>query len=194
MRKIAACCLVLLLTHTFLQFASEVSSAKPLGEIRATGPSPEIGNYRSWLRVNPEPLRLPASLDLLCKAPTAEAAIETSRNPHRQKFFTVYVNAIGQDAMMLNAKPRFPIGSIIVKEKVLNKIGDKVELLTAMVKRESGFNSGSGDWEYLVLDGTGANVEARGKLANCQSCHSTRKETDYVFRSYLANEVRAKLQ
>ena len=96
--------------------------------------------------------------------------------------------------MMRETKPKFPQGSIIVKEKLLDESGGKVELLTAMIKREPGFYPASGDWEYLVLDGEGATVEARGKLENCQSCHSTKKETDYLFRSYLPDDVREMLR
>jgi len=154
----------------------------------------EISGYRSWTRVNPEPLNLPAPLDLLCRAPTLDERAETSRNPHRRKFFTVYVNESGRDAMMTAAEPKFPQGSIIVKEKLLDKGGSKAELLTAMIKRGPGFNPTNGDWEYFVLNGEGVKVEARGKLENCQACHSTKKETDYVFRSYLPGNVRQKLR
>ena len=63
-----------------------------------------------------------------------------------------------------------------------------------MIKREPGFNPKSGDWEYLVFDGSGSKVEARGKLENCQACHAAKSETDYVFRSYLPHDVQSKLR
>jgi hypothetical protein len=194
-KKMAGYCLVMLLTLPFdPRFEIEDSSFTHRGDTRLDGLSTQIRDYRSWMRINPEPLRLPASLDFLCRAPTAADAVDTSRNPHRQKFFTVYVNDTGQHAMTHDSKPQFPPGSIIVKEKLLDKIGGKVELLTAMIKRQAGYNAASGNWEYLVLDANGANVEARGKLANCQSCHSAKKETDYVFRNYLPEKVRLKLR
>ena len=48
-------------------------------------------------------------------------------------------------------------------EKVLpSKESTSPELLTVMIKREAGFNSDNGDWEYMSLDGTGSEVQVRG--------------------------------
>ena len=154
----------------------------------------DIRGYKTWTKVHDTPLLLPAPLDALCRMPTLEDSVETSRNPHRQKYFTVYVNEIGRQAMMSQMKPSFPTGSIIVKEKLLAKDSPAPELLTVMVKREKGFNQESGDWEYLVVNGEQTKIEGRGKLANCQSCHAMKSEMDYVFRSYLPEDVRQSLR
>ena len=154
----------------------------------------DIRNYKAWTRVNPTALRLPAPVAALCAAPTPPRSIESSQNPHRQKYFVVYVNETGRVAMMSQLKPVFPEGSIIVKEKLLAQDDTSPELLTVMVKREQGFNPESGDWEYMVVSGSRTKIEARGKLANCQSCHASKGETDYIFRSYLPDMVREKLR
>jgi hypothetical protein len=154
----------------------------------------DICDYKSWTPVHTTPLPLPAPLDALCRMPTAKDSVETSLNPHRRKYFTVYVNETGRQAMLTQAKPKFPEGSIIVKEKLLAKNSPAPELLTVMIKREQGFNQESGDWEYLVVDGERTKIEGRGKLANCQSCHVQKSDTDYVFRSYLPDELQQKLR
>lgn len=154
----------------------------------------DILDYRTWTQVNPTALRLPAPLDMLCAAPTRQQSVATSANPHRQKYFVVYVNEVGRQAMMTQAKPGFPEGSIIVKEKLLAKDDASPELLTVMIKREKGFNQESGDWEYLVVNGERTKIEGRGKLENCQSCHLLKSETDYVFRSYLPDDLQQKLR
>ena len=64
--------------------------------------------------------------------------------------------------MMADLHPEFPQGSMIVKEKLSSREDQTPELLTAMVKREEGYNPGSGDWEYLVLDGSVSKIEKRG--------------------------------
>ncbi|WP_394796455.1 hypothetical protein [Armatimonas sp.] len=77
----------------------------------------------------------------------------------------------------------FPVGTVLVKEKFDNPKGSGTpELLTAMVKREKGYNPACYDWEFLVLDGKAERVLERGKLARCQSCHSDKpyKRTDGV--------------
>jgi hypothetical protein len=154
----------------------------------------KILEYRKWTRVHTTPLPLSASLDILCRIPTREEEIQTSSNPHRRKYFSVYVNDAGYVAMMSQAKPLFPPGSIIVKEKLLAKESATPELLTVMLKHDRGFDKSNGDWEYMVVKGDTMKIEGRGQLASCSSCHTLKRETDYVFRSYLPVDVASKLR
>jgi hypothetical protein len=151
----------------------------------------EVAGYRGWSRVNTEPQLMPDRTAVLCAVPSLPAA---SKNPHTNKYVTVYVNDIGRKAMTEELNPYFPEGSVIVKEKLPDKSSQTPELLTVMIKRGKGFNPTSGDWEYMVVDGTGTTIQARGKLENCQSCHTGRSRTDYVFRTYLPNVVLNKLK
>jgi hypothetical protein len=156
----------------------------------------EIEGYRNWLKVNPVPQLMKLQTQLLCARPLSPTGVDVNgrTNPHQEKYITVYVNDIGKNAMMEQARPNFPVGSVIVKEKLPDKSSQSPELLTVMIKREKGFNSSSGDWEYMVVDGKGESVTERGKLENCQSCHLTIPQSDYIFRSYLPYEVRNKLK
>ena len=70
----------------------------------------------------------------------------------------------------------FPVGTVFTKEKFDNPRGTGTpELLTAMVKREKGYNPSCYDWEFLVLDGKAERILERGKLARCQSCHQDKQ-------------------
>jgi len=60
----------------------------------------------------------------------------------------------------------------------------EVLLYTVMVKRQPGYNPKVGDWEFAVVSRDGK-TEASGKLPNCMSCHMTRPDSDFVFRSYV---------
>lgn len=104
---------------------------------------------------------------------------------HEDVFGSVYVNPAGHPAYISEKPTDFPEGSAIVREKFSGKQLLMPELLTVMVKRGKGFNPASNDWEYLVVDGTGSMVLTRGKLDGCNSCHSQKKESDFVFRSFL---------
>jgi hypothetical protein len=42
-----------------------------------------------------------------------------------------------------------------------------------------------GDWEFSVVGANGTQVEAVGKLENCQGCHKSKKDSDFIFRPYL---------
>jgi|SRR5215813_10267364 len=153
-----------------------------------------IAGYKQWTRVNPQPAMVPAQVSQLCAAPLLRPAGPDSPHGPEGKYITVYVNETGRHAMMEEATPHFPPGSIVVKEKLTTPTSATPELLTVMFKRERGYNPDSGDWEYMVIDGTGKSVQARGKLENCQSCHVMEKDTDYIARTYLSFADRAKLK
>jgi hypothetical protein len=152
----------------------------------------EIAEYKNWTRVNAEPVLLDARIALMCAPPFPTK--QNDNNPHKEKFITVYVNTIGRKAMMTEMNPQFPQGSVIVKEKLTAKNSATPELLTAMMKREKGFNPPGNDWEFLALSGDAKSIQAQGKLANCISCHTAKRSSDFVFRNYLSNNDLMKLK
>ena len=158
----------------------------------------EVAGYRNWTRVNPEPAIMDRQTAALCAAvsryPKKDYGKRSDDSPHRDKYITVYVNETGRHAMMFEASPKFPEGSVIVKEKLTHRDSTVPELLTVMVKRGAGYDEANGNWEYLALDGTGTRVTARGKLESCQSCHVLHRETDFVTREYLPFDVRQRLK
>lgn len=122
------------------------------------------------MNVAPKPTKSPAA---------GEAA------GHEDIFASVYVNPVGHAAFVSERPTEFPEGSVIVREKISGKQLLTPELLTVMVKRAKGFNTAGNDWEYMVLAGAGSLVLSRGKLGSCHSCHSQKRETDFVFRHSL---------
>ncbi|HEV7681380.1 MAG TPA: cytochrome P460 family protein [Pyrinomonadaceae bacterium] len=167
------------------------SVTRTLGEKDSEHPLAQFANYRQWTLVNPTPVMMDLRTAILCGRPTLP---DDNPNPHSTRYISVYVNQLGRESMMTRLKPEFPQGSIIVKEKVNDPRAKNPELLTAMVKREKGYNPESGDWEYFVLDGSASTIKAQGKIEKCQTCHVNSKDTDYVDRSYLPKEIQEKLQ
>ena len=97
----------------------------------------------------------------------------------------VYVNTTAR-AVIMAGKGRYPAGSLIVKSKFRNKdASEKIELYTVMRKRDVGYDTKNGDWEYSVVDGRTRRVLARGTIESCINCHAEYKSTDYVTREYL---------
>jgi hypothetical protein len=156
----------------------------------------EIDGYKNWTKVNDAPQLMPERVAAACQIWLSPTLVEVDGkgNPHRNKYFTVYVNDTGRDAMLKQTTPRFPVGTVIVKEKLASSDGRQPEILTVMIKRGKGFNPASGDWEYMAVNGTGTVIEGRGKLENCESCHVANKKTDYVFRTYLSDDARDSLK
>ncbi|HYK19459.1 MAG TPA: cytochrome P460 family protein [Pyrinomonadaceae bacterium] len=145
-----------------------------------------------WTQVNATPYHVSTWLDGLCRAPdTADYESERKKtgNPHIAPQIIVYVNNAGREAMFAKNIERFPEGSVVVKEKFGSFVqGSKPVLYTIMRKREPGYNRDVGDWEFSVVSANGTEVQATGKLENCQSCHIQKRDTDFIFRPYLNPE------
>lgn len=171
----------------------KVKTAKGATTKRAKSTSVRVfREYTRWTRANPQPYMVYSEEAALCAAPDpAERSRRDTRpeNPHESKFIRVWVNKIGRKALLEMKTPNFPVGSMIIKEKLVEENSDTPELLTAMIKRERGYDTAGGDWEYAVLLGSPFKVIASGKLENCQNCHIPQKEDGYVFRDYLPQDV-----
>lgn len=142
---------------------------------------------KGWTKVTDHAVLMSQNLAQLCAAPIPQKVTQPD-NPHLDKFFHVYVNDIGRKAMMTEKAPKFPVGSIIIKEKLTDASEKNVELLTVMVKHQAGFDANNGDWDYLVLNSQGQPISTKTKLESCQNCHRDKKAQDYIFRNYLSIE------
>lgn len=188
------CVIALLVNH--LAKARPAGALDTADNLAAPVQVTEIAGYQNWTKVNAVPQAMPKALDIACviwRAPGG-VIVNGETNPHREKYITVYVNDVGQTAMLKEKNPSFPVGSVIVKEKLTAKDSQTPVLLTVMIKQKKGYNPTNGDWEYMVVDGTGTKLEGRGTLQNCQSCHLANKKTDYIFRTYLPIEAERKLK
>lgn len=173
----------LMRSASFIRPQATADSFSAQAALKETRVIDEIKDYKTWTRVNPQPVNMDAAVAQLCAAPVGPQAAD--KNPHLHKFITVYVNETGRRAMLEESKPEFPQGSVIVKEKLSAKDSTSPELLTVMIKREKGFNPENGDWEFMVTNGTGSETQARGKLASCQACHVSMSANDFTYRTYL---------
>lgn len=130
----------------------------------------DFADYTSWTKVNSETI-------------TGDVTGVLGAAHKRSKGFReIFVNEIGQSVEFGTSDYPFPRGSIIVKESYKNKSGSKgaMDNLTIMVKRESGYSSDYGDWEYIMAkpDGT---ITKQGRISMCISCHSKSQDKDYTF-------------
>jgi hypothetical protein len=165
------------------------------GEEHVSAKVKEIDGYQKWTKVNSAPQSMPAEISALCAMPRFTPASNSVHGDKSQdKYFTVYVNGTGREAMLTQKVPQFPEGSVIVKEKLTDRNSKTPELLTVMIKQKKGSNPAAGDWEYMVTDGTGTKVEGRGMLENCQACHVGQQGGDYIFRTYLEEDTKKNLK
>ncbi len=112
------------------------------------------------------------------------ASIRPKKPPkgsHETAFGVVYANDAAARVLLALAPGKFPVGSVIVREKLANASATKPELLAAMIKREAGFNPAGGDWEFLLFDGALTRVRERQKKGSCLACHASQQSRDFVF-------------
>jgi hypothetical protein len=150
----------------------------------------EIADYKNWTKVNDKPQIMQSITAQLC----SDVRKQSLKDPHENKYVNVYVNRIGKDEMLTKLNPRFPVGTVIVKEKLSSPESKVPELLTVMIKRQKDFNPTVGDWEFLTFNGAATEVTSKGKLESCQTCHIGYQENDYLSRIYLSTEQWKKLK
>jgi hypothetical protein len=159
------------------------------GVVLAAPRSP-ISGYTGWTKVNPEPHFLAS---FLCRVITP-AEVVNGPLAHRDSAITVFVNDHGRDAMLKQAHPRFPVGTVIVKEKRVADVAKgkpRGRLLMTVMEKKAGENGGT--WEYSAYDEKGRRMEGV-RTQQCQSCHEKVRADDFVFRDYLPKSARLSLK
>lgn len=124
------------------------------------------------------------------KKSNRETVVSESKTPnsendsHNFVFGVVYTNDSAK-AEFEKENPQFPVGSIIVREKLTTADATTPEVVIAMVKREKGFSAETGDWEFFVFGGADFKLQKRETKSDCSACHIKAEKTDWVFREYM---------
>ncbi|HYC60313.1 MAG TPA: cytochrome P460 family protein [Thermoanaerobaculia bacterium] len=136
-----------------------------------------LANYRSWKKLDPKPRPVPWHLAMAC-APSAGRLEEARKThgPHADRWMTAYVNAIAAAAFEKDDASEFPIGSVLVKEKLIGPEGEKPEGAGVMIKRGAEF-AASGGWEFQFYPA----ATKASSLDGCVACHRSGGKRDYVF-------------
>ena len=83
-------------------------------------------------------------------------------------------------AVFKEAGSRFPVGTVILKQKFPTVDAKDADFYTGMLKREEGFNPACGDWEFFTMAGDRRAVTARGRIESCIDCHRQFAKSDFV--------------
>lgn len=130
-----------------------------------------LDGYASWVRVNESTI-------------TGDELGFLGGSVHEGAtgFREIYVNPIGQRVSLGEDQTPFPVGSVLVKESFTGAGGVQGDLadITVMVKRETGYDSENGDWEYMNIT-PDMRIRAQGAIRACYACHSAAASTDFSF-------------
>ena len=125
-----------------------------------------FANYKKWTTTTTKPFLVADNTRELCEPSTSKPK---ALGPHGYRYVHVYVSDNARD-LFEDGKPkpgRFPPGTVIVKEKRSEEKEDKPVELGVMIKREKGFSTTTGDWQYLFVEKDGQ-LTLGPRLQNCE--------------------------
>ena len=112
---------------------------------------------------------------------SARPSARRESRTHDASLGFVYANALAREGFAKDgAGAKFPVGSVIVREKLSSEADVLPQLVAVMIKRAPGFNPSGGDWEFFIADGKLTKVRERQKTGSCLNCHSSQAERDFV--------------
>ena len=156
---------------------------QPSGATENTRPAlpNELATYRTWRPLIKNPYEVPHELFIRCIAPTPQDWDEAEEHygPHMRKYVQYFGNVDAVEALI--AKRPLPVGSVVAKEKFLNRPQGTPDGVAFMIKRDAPQFAASGGWEFLYFS---ANGEKQLAHDGCVVCHQAAKGTDYVFGKY----------
>lgn len=120
---------------------------------------------------------------LFKSSPSNEVKI-TPTPEHSFSYGVVYANNLAAPEIG-KSTPRFPVGSILVRERLLEPTSPVPTTVIAMLKRQPGFGKATGDWEFMMMNGADLKLITRETTGNCAECHSQAQKTDRVFINQL---------
>ena len=91
----------------------------------------------------------------------------------------VYVSPNEEKDYLEKGKADFPIGTVIVKEKLLNKDENVPYALGAMLK-EKDLKTQKPIWKFLYIDHEGK-ISQGEEAQSCFNCHQGARNKDFVF-------------
>ena len=118
-------------------------------------------------------------------ASSIEKPADTSVSPdHGFTYGVVYANKLAAAVVDKSAK-EFPVGSILIRERLDTRTATVPSAVIAMAKRDPGFSKDTGDWEFFMFDGKDMKLLLRQTVGNCATCHTRTRESDWVFLDHL---------
>lgn len=142
-----------------------------------------LNSYRAFTPVTAEPVNVSGYIFGLCRLPTLPENEFLASIHGDGRYLQDWANAGAQAGLRARGAPAFPVGSVIVKEKYAGAAATQADLvaLGIMIKRDPGFDSAHGDWDYAYYEPALGVVQTTEQSSYCTACHAGASATDYVF-------------
>lgn len=126
--------------------------------------------YRDFTRLTGRPHAVDPLTAFACTIPS-QAREKQITGPHYKAYVHLYANPAAMPAVT-NRLAAFPIGSVIVKEKLADR--GRVSGVGGMIKRAPGYDAANGDWEYFYYGKPGE--FSSGRIKSCIGVPPRRKD------------------
>jgi hypothetical protein len=139
-------------------------------------------DYRSWIRLTPEAVRISFALAIQC-APVTDAQLERERKshgPHTDRWVVVYANPAAAAALRDVTVTEFPEGAAIAKEKRHDPSEESADGVALMIKRSKKEFPATDGWEFTYRPAP----LGESTYSGCADCHRAGGQKDYVFGRY----------
>jgi hypothetical protein len=142
-----------------------------------------LKSYRTFSPLTPEPVDVSGYIFGLCRLPTLPENEFLASVHGDGRFLQDWANAAAQAGLQARGTPAFPVGAAIVKEKYAGAAASEADLvaLGIMIKRDPGFDSAHGDWEYAYYEPALGVIRTTEQSSYCAACHAGASASDYVF-------------
>ncbi len=157
-------------------------------------PQKQLASYASWKKLTESPIKISQRQYAACEpfpvSPLIEATVSKMHGPHWTGSVQVYANATAAATIQrrIETFPNgriFPIGSIVVKEKLLN---GKLDAVTAMIKKPDSYDKSKPniDWQFVFWSRNGD--AQQGRIESCRNCHQHQRDKDFLFLQQSPND------
>ena len=158
-----------------------VATVLPAAESQTPSASDSALKYRDLIRATKTPKSLSAQFATLCGFSAAMDAEVKRSGPHAIQ----YVNYYRSESAVQPATGAWPVGSVLVKEKLgFDFKGGAAQptAIAGMIKRAAGTAPKTGDWEFFWSENGKLSQKS---MAHCAGCHSGAAR-DFVFTDFAA--------
>ncbi|MEY4485113.1 MAG: hypothetical protein RL693_2565 [Verrucomicrobiota bacterium] len=102
--------------------------------------------------------------------------------PHVDGVIRIYMNDSAQNTFLTTSK-NYPVGSVIIKEKIWGHTKTGEPDLGGMIKRKHSEKPSVDDWEFFYKEAGKKPSSAR--MESCKDCHANAASKDFVFGNWL---------
>lgn len=169
-----------------LSLAFLVSALAVQGEPQTLERSSSLRGFASWREATSGPYKVPQEVWAMCMPPTlvSHPGRRVASDADMDLSIRVYANPQAYPLLRSPSGPKYPVGSIVAKAKLVE--GSRRPVAVAfMIKHEAGYDPEALDWEFLYFGGNPLRQVKQEGVFSCRGCHGSQQEGDGVFGSYL---------